>query len=417
MRTWLSLFAVCAAGVGLAALPEEGTTWTIGVGETETVTAESTLTTLTGLQDNGTLTIAKDLTVNAGGAYVHAVGNGADVNASLTIAAGKTLTVVGNSTATPPANTAAFAIGMMGGTGTVTVESGASLLIQNAVLDIGRNEDAHRELSSAGTLNIYGTVTTRSLECCAWFPTIDTAELPNYDIENFPVVATINLEEGGVLSSERFVCNDQAATVVNFKGGTLRATKTDAAYVGSAINGVMRWNIAAGKNLIFDTQAFHCKFSGSAKRTDFFTLAGEGGLVKRGSGYLQIAMPPESNTFTGPIVVEEGFLSLGRPLAEGQTVLVKSGAEFYPARRRTSRRSPTRILPPRRRRVRSSWWRDRSSADSTCSAWRRPTAPTRSVPPSGGRGRAAFPAPSPTPRPPWRIPSSSSASPPRPRCS
>ena len=37
------------------------------------------------------------------------------------------------------------------------------------------------------------------------------------------------------------------------------------------------------------------------------------------------------NTFTGPIVVEGGSLRLGRPLAEGQTVLVKSGAKFYPA--------------------------------------------------------------------------------------
>ncbi len=326
-----ALLAFCAAGLALAVAPEEGTVWTINAGETETVAADSAVTTLTGLQDNGTVTIAKDLTINAGGAAVYAVGNGAGANGTLTVATGKTLTVVGNATGTPPANSAAFAIGMMGGTGTVTVEAGASLIVQNAVLDIGRNEDAHRELISSGTLNIYGTVTTRSLECCAWFPLIVAADLPNYNIDDFPLIATINLEEGGIFSTERFACNDQARTEINFNGGTLRATKTDANYAGPSVNGAMRWKIAPGKNLVFDSQTYHCKFSASPKRGDFFTLVGEGGLVKRGTGYLQIALPPECNTFTGNIVVEAGYLSLGRPLAEGQTVYVKAGATFYPS--------------------------------------------------------------------------------------
>ncbi len=330
MSVW-SLLALGAAGLVLAVAPEEGTVWTINAGETETVAADSAVTKLTGLQDNGTVTIAKDLTINAGGAAVYAVGNGAGANGTLTVAAGTTLTVVGNSTGTPPGNSAAFAIGMMGGTGTVTVEAGASLIVQNAVLDIARNEDAHRELTSSGTLNIYGTVTTRSLECGAWFPVINAADLATYNIDNFPVVATINLEEGGVFSADRFACNDQTLTMINFNGGTLRAAKSDASYAGPSVNGAMRWNIASGKNLIFDSQVNHCKFSASPKRSDFFTLSGEGGLVKRGTGYLQIALPPECNTFTGNIVVEEGYLSLGRPLAEGQTVYVKTGAVFYPS--------------------------------------------------------------------------------------
>ena len=91
------------------------------------------------------------------------------------------------------------------------------------------------------------------------------------------------------------------------------------------------WNIESGKSLIFDTQGFHANLSPALHQPDSFKLTGAGGLVKKGTGYLRICMTqPEMNTFTGPIVVEEGYLAIGRPLAEEQTVYVKSGAAFYP---------------------------------------------------------------------------------------
>ena len=91
------------------------------------------------------------------------------------------------------------------------------------------------------------------------------------------------------------------------------------------------WNIEAGKSLVFDSQSYHANLNPAIHQPDSFKITGAGGLVKKGTGYLRICMShPEMNTFTGPIVVEEGYLSIGRPLAEGQTVLVKSGAVFYP---------------------------------------------------------------------------------------
>ena len=167
------------------------------------------------------------------------------------------------------------------------------------------NTSFDRSKLSYGILNIFGTVTAAAVECSAWFPT--KASGTTYDLDALPVASIINLEEGGVLETGLIQNDDMARNIINFKGGTLRVSRAPNPLLYASVSTV--WNIESGKSLIF-----------------------EGGLVKRGSGLLDIRLAhQEMNTFTGPIVVEGGSLRLGRPLAEGQIVLVKSGAKFYPA--------------------------------------------------------------------------------------
>jgi len=311
-----------------AAVPTDGGAWAIGSGETETLDAAATITEL---QNNGSLTLGAGAALTVNGAVVNSVGAETGNTGEMTIAGGASLISQGTLTGDLPDNSQGFSIGTFGGTGEVTVASGGSLTVAGGRLFLGRNKltggSEDRTKLSYGVLNIFGTVNAAAVECGAWFPSRDTSI--TYDLDTLPVASIINLEEGGVLETGLIQNNDTCRNVINFRGGTLRLTRTANPLLYSSVSTV--WNIESGKSLIFDTQDFHANLSPSLHQPDSFKLTGAGGLVKKGTGYLRICMTqPEMNTFTGPIVVEEGYLAIGRPLAEEQTVYVKSGAAFYP---------------------------------------------------------------------------------------
>ena len=313
-----------------AAVPENGGEWTIGAGETETLAAEATILRLA---VDGSLTLDAGAALTATGGVVNCISTGDGRIADMTIANGASLVSQGTLTGDNPDNAQGFSIGTYGGTGTVTVASGGTLTVTGGRLFLGRNSltdanGADRTKLSHGILNIFGTVTAPSVECSAWFPS--RASGTTYDLDTLPVASIINLEEDGVLETGLIQNNDTCRNIINFKGGTLRVSRSPNPLLYASVSTV--WNIESGKSLIFDTQNFNVTLNPSLHQADSFKLAGAGGLVKRGSGLLDIRLAhQEMNTFTGPIVVEGGSLRLGRPLAEGQTVLVKSGAKFYPA--------------------------------------------------------------------------------------
>ncbi len=122
---------------------------------------------------------------------------------------------------------------------------------------------------------------------------------------------------------------DLSLTEFNFRGGTIRAKRDNTNFINPG--GAIVWNIEAGKNLVFDTNGHTVRIAPATRQHDFFRIRGEGGLVKKGAGSLQICNYADVNTFTGSITVEEGSLSIGRALTENQTVFVKKGASFLPA--------------------------------------------------------------------------------------
>jgi len=334
-QSWLSMLTVCAASaVVFGALPENGASWTINSGESEVVPAGSALTTLAGLTVNGELTVAASpLTVNMAAGTMASVGYGADTNGVLTVAAGGKLVVVGT-TASPTSAEPSLSAGVLGGNGVVTVEAGAELVVTNATLGLGRNGSANgattdRTQNGVGTLNVNGHVWATKVETTAWWPQVETAKYGSYVLADLHVGAIINLNEGGVFDPGYLQHNDCAVTVINCNGGTYRVRAQDSNWI-SVNSSPLQFRIPEGKSLILDTQTFHLRMNKATIQDDFLTISGAGGLVKKGAGYMQFCLSETANTFTGPIVVEEGYLALGRPLAEGQTVLVKSGATFYP---------------------------------------------------------------------------------------
>ncbi len=326
IRVAVAALLVCAAGTARA-VPTDGGEWTIGAGETETLAAEATVLRLA---VDGTLTLDAGAALTATGAVVNCISTDDGMVASMTIVSGASFTSRGTLTGDTAGNTQGFSIGTYGGTGMVTVASSASLTVTGGRLFLGRNKltgTEDRTKLSHGILNIFGTVTAAAVECSAWFPS--RASGTTYDLDTLPVASIINLEEGGVLETGLIQNNDTCRNIINFKGGTLRIPRSPNPLLYTSVSTV--WNIESGKSLIFDTQSFNATLNPSLHQADSFKLTGAGGLVKRGSGLLDIRLAhPEMNTFTGPIVVEGGSLRLGRPLAEGQTVLVKSGATFYP---------------------------------------------------------------------------------------
>jgi len=330
IRKMMAVAAICAAAVSsYAAVPTDGGAWLIGSGETETLDAAATISEL---QNNGALTLGAGAALTMNGAVVNSVGSETGNSGEMTIAAGASLISQGSLTGANPGNTQGFSIGTYGGTGTVTVASGGTLAVAGGRLFLGRNSltdanGADRMKLSHGVLNIFGTVTAATVECSAWYPSF--VKGTTYDLDELPVASVINLEEGGVLETGLIQCDDVSRNVINFKGGTLRLSRQPGILLYASVSTI--WNIEAGKSLIFDTQNWNAALNPTFPQADSFKIVGEGGFVKRGSGLLDIRLAhPEMNTFSGPIVVEGGSLYLGRPLVEGQTVLVKSGAKFYP---------------------------------------------------------------------------------------
>ncbi len=224
-----------------AAVPTDGGAWIIGADGIETLDAAATVSEL---QNNGSLTLGAGAALTANGAVVNAVGYGTGSNGVMTIASGASFVSQGTLTGDNPVNTQGFSIGTFGGTGEVTVASGGSLTVTGGRLFLGRNKltdgSEDRTKLSHGVLNIFGTVTTPVIECGAWFPQTVAAEYGTYVVDEIPVVAVFNLEEGGVLEFGQFYRQDKSCTVFNFKGGTLRATTTTGSILAARSSGTLR---------------------------------------------------------------------------------------------------------------------------------------------------------------------------------
>ena len=313
-------------GVGLGRRPGSGRKWEIETGEQKSLSAALAIPEL---QVDGELTLENGAVLSVSGEAVNALGTTTEKTGIMTIKNGASATFTGTLDAAAPGDSQGLALGAADGFGTVTVEAGGALTVEKGRLFLGRNgSNDNRNLTSKGVLNIYGTVTAPTLASGAWYASADSSKYGSYVLDEIAIAGEINLEEGGVLETRRIYCHDISRTIFNFKGGTLRALAQNDNFISG--QGIMI-NIEEGKNLIFDTNGYHIRILPSSVQPDFFQIKGAGGFIKRGAGYLQICDYAEQNTFTGPIVVEEGIFSLGRALAEGQTVYVKKGAQFYPA--------------------------------------------------------------------------------------
>ncbi len=326
-KLWLfSLVSALTAVSAWAADPVAGEKWEIETGEQKSLSAALAIPEL---QVDGELTLENGAVLSVSGEAVNALGTTTGKTGIMTIKNGASATFTGTLDAAAPTDSQGLALGAAGGFGTVTVEAGGTLTVENGRLFLGRNgSNDNRDLTSKGVLNIFGTVTAPTLASAAWYASADSSKYGSYVLDEIAIAGEINLEEGGVLETRRIYCHDISRTIFNFKGGTLRALAQNDNFISG--QGIMI-NIEEGKNLIFDTNGYHIRILPSSAQPDFFQFKGAGGFIKRGAGYLQICDYAEQNTFTGPIVVEEGIFSLGRALAEGQTVYVKKGAQFYPA--------------------------------------------------------------------------------------
>ena len=281
-------FVSCACAMAalplVAVVPTDGGVWTIGGGETETLDAAATISEL---QNNGSLTLGAGAVLTVNGAVVNSVGSETGNTGEMTIAGGASLISQGTLTGNNPGNAQGFSIGTFGGTGEVTVASGGSLTVTGGRLFLGRNKltggSEDRTKLSYGVINIFGTVTAPTVECGAWFPAKNAGT--TYDFDVLPVASVINLEEGGVLETGLIQNNDVCYNAINFKGGTLRLTRTANPLLYASVSTV--WNIESGKSMIFDTQQYHADLAPALHQSDSFKLTGAGGLIKKGTGYLR----------------------------------------------------------------------------------------------------------------------------------
>jgi autotransporter-associated beta strand protein len=270
--------------------------------------------------NNGALTFLPGGSVTLTGAVTTAVGSGTGSSGALDLLGGS-ITNLG---------TGRFVVGHLGGSGAMAIGGGAVFRTHAGYFCIAQNEEGRRELPSSGEVTVAGTLTaTNRLEFTGFFPTNGT---PPYAVS-----ARLTLAGGGVVEAGEITKNDCAASEFVFRGGTLRAGRSNANFITG--RGVMDLIIADGAAAVFDTAGRDVAVRPQAAPHDaVLTLRGEtggtavgnGGLVKAGPGALAFRLPAACNTFTGAVTVLAGTLDLGRPLAENQTVTVHAGAHFVP---------------------------------------------------------------------------------------
>ena len=129
------------------------------------------------------------------------------------------------------------------------------------------------------------------------------------------VVGILNLDGGTLNIGDLGIARGNATTtnLINLNGGVLRAT------ANTAIGSGLPIDVLAG-GAIVDTNGFDVS-SGSAFRAP--AAGGSGGLVKNGSGLLEL---PTGNTFTGATTVNAGSLGGSAAVLTASNVTVKSGA-------------------------------------------------------------------------------------------
>ena len=273
--------------------------------------------------NNGSLTLLNGGSVTLTGGVHTAVGQGTGEAGTLDMQTGSRINCLGGGF---------FVVGLLGGSGTMDIASGATVSVKEYFSLARNNDDSTRTLNPSGFVTVSGTlIASNRLEFTGYFPT-NTAIQPSY-----PLSARLTLEEGGEVMAGDIAKNDHASSEFIFNGGTLRAIRNHADFIGG--RGVMDVIIADGKAAIFDTDGRDIVIrQHGAPYTNSLTIRGEngpgaignGGFTKEGAGSLVFRLPAMCNTFTGAVTVLAGTLDLGRPLAENQTVTVHPGATFVP---------------------------------------------------------------------------------------
>ena len=273
------------------------------------------------LEVNGALTLAEGAKLYVtNSTETSLIGNGVGVTATLALERNAECRLSGGK------DNYLLNIGVLGGDARISIAEGAFFETTGSRFCMSRNTDDQRDLASYSEMNISGTARITYLEMNGYFPVFDSGV--TYDATTFPVRSRINVLSGGVLElAGTLQVNDQAMAVISLQNGTLRYGALMTTLSGG---GAVRYEIPEGFEGTIDTGAFNAALTYNAT-PHFAFFSGSGTLRKRGVGSLSCKLLPACNTFTGPIIVEEGTFSLGRPLAEDQTVHVASGAKFIPA--------------------------------------------------------------------------------------
>ena len=302
-------FLSCAVSAfcGLGAFAQ----WSVGervtIAPGTSLTVNSAQPNILSLTNNGTLIFESGGSVSIMGSATSVTGADGETGV-MTVRAGGAVT-----------STNAFTVGLQGGDGTLTVETGGTFDLSNAVLSVAGNIATDmRILTTRGTLNVGGWVRGSYLAVTPFFP--------NAVNDPYATAGEVNLLPGGVLEVSNVNKNDHAYSYFNFKGGTVKARASGSFNVGGN-GGVLYYVIDTGCEARFDTAGYNVTFT-PASAGSFLNLTGAGGLRKLGAGSLVFTLADTNNTFTGNIIVEQGILSLGRPLYQGQTVTVHQGATF-----------------------------------------------------------------------------------------
>jgi len=264
------------------------------------------------LTNNGTLLFSAGGSVSITGNVVSVIGAHGETGV-MTIANDAEVFVTGSTGVN-----FTFAIGFQGGEGTLNIQPGGSFDAGNATVSVcANNSDTERDPSTRGTLNVAGYFRAGTLGITSFFP--------NEEEDEYVTAGEVNLLPGGVLEVGVIQKNDRAYSHFYFKGGTL--TKRSSGGINTGGNGGhLYYIIDEHCEARIDTGGNNVTFNpvGNA----LIDISGDGGLRKLGAGMLTFQLADTNNTFTGNIVVEEGILNLGRPLAQGQLVTVHAGANF-----------------------------------------------------------------------------------------
>lgn len=296
-----------------------GTDITIASGTT--ITVDSPLASISTLTNNGTLNFNEGASLVIQSSRNSAIGSGSGNIGTLNMNGGQ-LTHQG---------TGYLVVGHLGAEGFLNIGANAELFVPNSRLCISYNASGMRDLPSYGTVSVAGLLSVSRLETTGYFPN-------DLDTPPYPVSATLIIEQGGILEVGDFQNNDHASSEIIIQGGTIRALQDANSFIIGNSAGTLEFIVADNTSLIFDSNGKNIFFRKSGTLNDLLFLGGDtspeasnnGGLIKVGAGSLIIEIPPENNQLNGPIVVQQGTLGLGRPLADGQTVTVYPGATFLP---------------------------------------------------------------------------------------